>query len=75
MNTVIKYTPVTGGGWTESMHRVIKPEHLDSTNHEISLVQTSNSTPIWGDHPSASTSRTFAYTSFEEEGNEGFDNE
>lgn len=75
MNTVIKYTPVTGGGWTESMHRVIKPEHLDSTNHEISLVQTSNSTPIWGDHPSASTSRTFAYTSFEEEGNEDFDRE
>jgi len=64
MNTVIKYTPVTGGGWTESMHKVCQPEHLDTANHEISLVQTSNRTPIWGDHPT--TSRTFMESSFDQ---------
>lgn len=51
MHTVIKYTPVTGGGWTESMHKVCNPEELDTTNHNVVLVQTQQvNTPIWGDH-------------------------
>lgn len=57
MNTVIKYTPVTGGGWTESLHQVCRPNSLDMTNHDVSLVQGPiTRTPIWGDHPTGSSS-------------------
>jgi len=57
MNTVIKYTPVTGGGWTESLHKVCNPQTLDCTDHDLSLVQGPiTRTPIWGDHTTSSSS-------------------
>lgn len=54
MHTVIKYTPVTGGGWTESMHKVFSDHDLDVTDHNVSLDKTAFiHGPIWGDHNSS----------------------
>jgi len=47
MHTVIKYTPVTGGGWTESFHSVCPDHDLDTSAQDIDVY---GSTPIWGDH-------------------------
>lgn len=58
MNTVIKFTPVSGGGWTESQHR-LGPEVLDENASLTSINSCSGSEdasheqirppPIWGD--------------------------
>jgi len=52
MHTVIKYTPVTGGGWTESQHRVCSDlDCLEISHHSATLDHDlTRSTPIWGDH-------------------------
>ena len=54
MHTIIKYTPVTGGGWTESMHKLCPDLDLDSTYHDLDFkftrTTTGTPTPIWGDH-------------------------
>lgn len=52
MNTVIKFTPVSGGGWTESQHRLCPNlnDQLDSISEEaITNQEQSQSFPIWGD--------------------------
>jgi len=47
MHTVIKFTPVTGGAWTESQHKIgpndSKVGHLRSDSLGVE-------SPIWGDH-------------------------
>lgn len=46
MNTVIKFTPVSGGGWTESQHNLCPSDELDSQGSEDS---SHDNQPIWGD--------------------------
>lgn len=50
LHTVIKFTPVTGGGWTESQHSIIPSVNIDGSEHEISAIPEGQHTPIWGDH-------------------------
>jgi len=53
MNTVIKFTPVSGGGWTESQHRLCDDEIESDGSEEKSPGQL----PIWSD--SVHSSRHF----------------
>lgn len=63
MHSVIKYTPVRGGGWSESFHSLDAedgsigppepPRELTSAVSELTMNSASHSslqTPIWGDH-------------------------
>jgi 6-phosphofructo-2-kinase/fructose-2,6-biphosphatase 2 len=52
MHTVIKFTPVTGGGWTESQHELgpIDDDHDTWTASSDEEGGSGLSTPIWGDH-------------------------
>lgn len=69
MHTVIKYTPVTGGGWTESMHKVYSDHDLDETDHNVSLDRTAFvHGPIWGDHSSSPRNSARLGESFENAG-------
>ena len=57
MNTVIKFTPVSGGGWTESQHRLC-PNLNDDLNSQNSSgsedsSHESKAKPIWGDNSSS----------------------
>lgn len=45
MNTVIKFAPVTGGGWVESQHLLL----ADDTNEIHTTSVTHKDVPIWGD--------------------------
>jgi hypothetical protein len=64
MHTVIKFTPVRGGGWSESLRPLNNPEglavmeHTDTIRSELSSSSlpslASNTSPIWGDHHMAS---------------------
>ena len=47
MHTVIKYTPVTGGGWTETIHSLCPDHDLDTSGHEMDLTRSTNRTQIW----------------------------
>uniref|UniRef100_A0A7S3PZQ0 6-phosphofructo-2-kinase domain-containing protein n=1 Tax=Chaetoceros debilis TaxID=122233 RepID=A0A7S3PZQ0_9STRA len=50
LHTVIKFTPVAGGGWIETQHKIIPSMDLDTSEHVMSLHKTGQHTPIWGDH-------------------------
>jgi hypothetical protein len=58
MNTVIKFTPVSGGGWTESQHRLCPSLINNDNNHDDCLDEQDSLSedashehipPIWGD--------------------------
>ncbi len=54
MNTVIKFTPVSGGGWTESQHRLCPglTDEIDSqhsSGSEDASHEQQRPQPIWGD--------------------------
>ena len=49
MHTVIKFTPVTGGGWLESQHKLLPDEDLYSDS-SVDSEETLSERPIWGDH-------------------------
>jgi broad specificity phosphatase PhoE len=61
MHTVIKFTPVRGGGWSESMHPLfedgtvgigMRPVESISEVSAMSDTENSDVMPIWGDyHP------------------------
>jgi len=61
MNTVIKFTPVSGGGWTESQHRLISDGFSDvdvdqATEEETILKSSNRPLAIWGDRSTPSMS-------------------
>jgi broad specificity phosphatase PhoE len=45
MHTVIKFTPVTGGGWVESQHLLL----ADDTTETHTTSNAHKDVPIWGD--------------------------
>ena len=53
MNTVIKFTPVSGGGWTESQHKLCPSPNIGLYNIEETDSEQSSQdqiiSPIWGD--------------------------
>ena len=65
MHTVIKYTPVTGGGWTESRHSLCQDKDLDDLSFHDVILEPSVRTPIWGDHQTSarnSPSESFEFS-------------
>ena len=50
MHTVFKFTPVTGGGWNESLH-CLSPLDDMGDDYDLSTVSDEEKpmTPIWGD--------------------------
>ena len=52
MHTVIKFTPVTGGGWVESQIQLIEIKNRDSNirdDQNASHCSDNKDVPIWGD--------------------------
>jgi broad specificity phosphatase PhoE len=51
MNTVIKFTPVSGGGWTESQHRLCHSltDDIHSESGSEDASHDERPPPIWGD--------------------------
>ncbi len=56
MNTVMKFTPVSGGGWTESQHRLCPSANEDLNSQGSSGSEDASHDqrpqPIWGDNSS-----------------------
>ena len=55
MHTVIKFTPVRGGGWIESQHPLceaagLSMRQIESSGELSSMSNGETSSPIWGDH-------------------------
>jgi len=66
MHTVIKYTPVTGGSWSES-HHALGPE-IKTADSLMYDSDTEENGPIWGDHrirKSSTTAEQVDYCCFE----------
>ncbi len=57
MNTVIKFTPVSGGGWTESQHKLCPGDEIDSQDSEDA---SHDQLPIWGDNSAHSSKNSMA---------------
>lgn len=64
LHTVIKFTPVRGGGWAESQHTLIETEGKSAMQPVESMSEFSalsvtehSSSPIWGDHVTESVVR------------------
>lgn len=57
MHTVFKFTPVTGGGWNESLHRVSPLDDMVENDLKLSTIsdEEKTNTPIWGDRLSKGT--------------------
>ena len=77
LHTVLKYTPVRGGGWTESQHELspvyqrtnsfvpsqtVSIEGIDKVSAETEQQPVSPS-PIWGDHLRKPSSTSFGSNS------------
>lgn len=62
MHTVIKFTPVRGGGWSESVHLLSESANpmrpIESISEISNLSVTDNDEPIWGDHHFQSSSNS-----------------
>ena len=55
MHTVIKYTPVRGGGWVETQHPLceaagLSMRQIESSGELSTMSNGESSSPIWGDH-------------------------
>ena len=65
MNTVIKFTPVSGGGWTESQHKLgedIEDENASQNSgsgSEDASQERERPLPIWGDDARSNSSFNF----------------
>ena len=57
MNTVLKFTPLRGGGWSESQHQLITPDDSLGKTHPGGTIDSfmergtseKPTAPIWGD--------------------------
>jgi broad specificity phosphatase PhoE len=55
MHTIIKFTPVRGGGWCETHHPLFDSQdsqgqlHIDESESEFSITNLGDDTPIWQD--------------------------
>ena len=60
MNTVIKFTPVSGGGWTESKHKLCEGQINESEYEFLSDSESFGQPPppIWGDRQASMESST-----------------
>jgi hypothetical protein len=77
LHTVLKFTPVRGGGWTESQHELapvyertssfiahrVSIEGMDKVATETDQQQPVSPSPIWGDHLRKPSSSSFGVTS------------
>ena len=60
LHSVVKFTPVTGGGWTESIFKLC-PEDDDTDIEQTASDECK--TPIWGDHSRVHNSSSIAQKS------------